>query len=767
MHLKRYIVLKEGGTTREGVRRVRWRRLDVRPLRPIVPLAALFVVIAGVYRAWFGAGVVTAGDFPYFTPAHLLDGIPFPSLWDSTSSIGGYNILNAPMFPLAVLQGVLASFNIDWSLSERLLWIIPSVAVPSASTYVLSLSLFRQRLAACISSVAVVMNSYVYLLYEGGQIGVAVAYGCIPLVLWAFLRGQRRGTAGSFVLTGLLMAVQAMYDIRSTYLTLGVLAMYGCFCCLELIAHRTDTTGVIEGDRFLLKTAGVPQMIVALVVLGVSNLWWILPALFVRAPQLPSGYADVAGVRPLSYMRLGNGMALFHPFWFANNLRINPIDPLFFVAPLLLFGLLSRRCVNRPVVFLTALALVATFFVKGDNDPVGGVYDWFFVHLPGFLYLRDPSKFYQPLALAYALLLGVMAAHCSRLVRRVGTAQRRWRPAVVAIAFLAVAAFPAYPALTQQARGAFVVGHVPTDYARFNAFVDHQRDFFRVLWVPARPRFGTLSALHPALDAAVISACCIKTVSATNRSWSWLRSSFAAQTLRALSVRYVVVPVGASDADFIGQPTAIADITSPTALAAVRTVLSPQRERTIGRLHIFSSVGNYPPIFATHNGRRASGAGMRCAYETFCVGAPSSTFRVQALPQAQASPPQVVFRGRGSSYDVHLQATGTPIYLVLQQTYDPNWLAFVERDQEPFHWWMIFLQHPLPSIDHGTANGYANVWIIHTPGTYHIVLEYWPQRLVVVGLFLASMALLIGGILASIHVFKKRIVLSLIVEGNS
>ena len=53
-----------------------------------------------------------------------------------------------------------------------------------------------------------------------------------------------------------------------------------------------------------------------------------------------------------------------------------------------------------------------------------------------------------------------------------------------------------------------------------NFFIDGQPNFFRVLWVPARPRFGSSSSLHPALDAAQLGVCCVSALYPSNRSWS-------------------------------------------------------------------------------------------------------------------------------------------------------------------------------------------------------------------------------------------------------
>ena len=83
------------------------------PRRPrlatIFCLLLLVVLVTAFYHVWLLVpGLITAGDQPYFTAAHLKDGIPFPSLWDSTLLTGAYNILQAPFFPFYLVQGVLA-----------------------------------------------------------------------------------------------------------------------------------------------------------------------------------------------------------------------------------------------------------------------------------------------------------------------------------------------------------------------------------------------------------------------------------------------------------------------------------------------------------------------------------------------------------------------------------------------------------------------------------------------------------------------------------
>jgi hypothetical protein len=42
--------------------------------------------------------------------------------------------------------------------------------------------------------------------------------------------------------------------------------------------------------------------------------------------------------------------------------------------------------------------------------------------------------------------------------------------------------------------------------------------------------------------------------------------------------------------------------------------------------------------------------------------------------------------------------------------------------------------------DHLKVNGYANAWRIDEKGKYKIILEYYPQRLLILGLVISSFA---------------------------
>ena len=81
-----------------------------------------------------------------------------------------------------------------------------------------------------------------------------------------------------------------------------------------------------------------------------------------------------------------------------------------------------------------------------------------------------------------------------------------------------------------------------------------------------------------------------------------------------------------------------------------------------------------------------------------------------------------------------MQARTRPFLLVLNQSFDPNWAAYVEPTSASQPFWWTWTHPAVLHKYHIPVNGYANGWLIDRPGTYRIVVEYWPQRLTDIGI---------------------------------
>jgi len=117
-----------------------------------------------------------------------------------------------------------------------------------------------------------------------------------------------------------------------------------------------------------------------------------------------------------------------------------------------------------------------------------------------------------------------------------------------------------------------------------------------------------------------------------------------------------------------------------------------------------------------------------------------NSLNVSNLSKPNNATPLITFQKiNPTEYSVNLN-TSTPFFLVLSESYDANWGAYVNGEQ-------------VPNEYHFTANGFANGWYINKTGTFTITLEFWPQKLFYVGSAISIVTL----ILCTLYVSKDKI----------
>jgi len=85
-----------------------------------------------------------------------------------------------------------------------------------------------------------------------------------------------------------------------------------------------------------------------------------------------------------------------------------------------------------------------------------------------------------------------------------------------------------------------------------------------------------------------------------------------------------------------------------------------------------------------------------------------------------------------TKYILSVDIKETPYLLVLSQSFDMPWKAKVILENGKSYY--------INENDHLKVNGYANAWRIDEKGKYKIILEYYPQRLLILGLVISSFA---------------------------
>ena len=487
-----------------------------------------FILVIWAFHRWFGAGMITWGDWwPESIDSYL--GWLKPNLWSNSKELG-MNMLkefSAPVWiPSFMTAGWLAHlFNFKYEWIEKIIWYWPYVFVAPISFYYFWKTFFPKNSHGTLAGILFfTINTYSMLLTMGGQVNMAVVYALTPAVLALLKRYVETKNIRTGVLLGLLVTLAISYEVRGVMLMTMLVILFLVFFWKK-IGFKTVVLS-------LLWYFSIPILL---------NMWWIIPFVFQKQTELlPATYDQAKWVVESSYADFAHAITLFHPQWYDNVLgKINPIPPLFSLIPLILIPsiLWSKR---EPFIkFFTLVAIVSIFLAKGANEPFGVIYIEFFKHVPGFSAFRDPSKFNVFLALAYSTLFAFLVDQVYRLIAQ----NKIWRN----LAFVILSIMPIiwlWPVYNQKIDGTFNLIQKPTKaYQEFTDALINDHNFSRTLWLPKKQRFAYFSELHPriSLDSEIHSSLYYLKNKA-QETQDALTHPLSEYLLQDAGVKYVVVP---------------------------------------------------------------------------------------------------------------------------------------------------------------------------------------------------------------------------------
>lgn len=334
----------------------------------------LLVIIPAVlvFRNLFLPGILWGGDAPFFYPSAIEQLIARPNLFTERGiPFGGFNQV-LWLWPLMYLFGVIGKF-LGSDVALRALFLFPSLILAGLGLYFLTKYLKFSGAVRFFAVLTYLLNTYYILLVDGGQVGVALAYGIFPFALLFLIKDP-------FSIIGATLTSEAL-----------ILADPRIFA----IAFFTTFLWRILEKRFTFK---IFYIILPLIIL---NLYWFLPLL------REGGLAISSEVNSLNLISLINPLFLFSPHWPANVFGKIAYPPFYFaLVPVLIFGsfLFPKR--DKFISIFAFLFLLFAFLTKGGNYPFGFIYDFLVNKVPFGTAFRDSSKFFIPVMLFAGILIG-------------------------------------------------------------------------------------------------------------------------------------------------------------------------------------------------------------------------------------------------------------------------------------------------------------------------------------------------------------------------
>lgn len=454
-------------------------------------LGIIFLLL--VYFRWFLPFPHVASDLHVTFREELLGQMSPPSTWGSEGAVGlgEFSVFSIWNWPVEFIFGLFGNLGLSHNILNQYFALGLGIVV---AAWGMRFILKEYKLGYASSTVAILfylINTYILLLIDGGQLAIALAYFFFPLSYFT-LKKSIRGGIKEKIIASLTIFIVGVFDIRFVYL-IGIIGG------LEFIS-----------DFFLLKQSEIFQYLRGWFSAGLTiffifmllNFYWILPGFFSRGVSLPEGYERPVQVFSLSFANLEHALFLLQPHWYKNVFgKITEIRVEFGLIPILVFLAPILRRKSREVGFWLLVALVGVFLVKGANPPLPGVYPWLFENIPGFSLFRDSTKFFFLVALSYSVLIGITT---EELTKKFNWKLKivNWKISLLPLFLIAYFLFLARPVWLGKMTGTFAEPVYKEEFFEVAEILRQDGDFGRVFWIPTKAPLGYSSPTHPSVEAS-------------------------------------------------------------------------------------------------------------------------------------------------------------------------------------------------------------------------------------------------------------------------
>jgi hypothetical protein len=481
-------------------------------IKNIIYLILILTPLIVVFMPLFKSFHLVWGDAPFYWPEGLKELVNKPLIWTEKGiSFGGKN-LALWLSPIMILYGSLNKFlGLNNDLIIRILFYFPSIVFAIVGMYSLTKYLKLSKIIQFFSIFLYLFNTYYLLLIDGGQVGIALAYGVFPLAILFWLKYFDKLDIKSFYLSLFWSSFLCYIDPRITIILYIFLFLW--------IFFNIKTF-------FLKRMSG---LILSSILLVLLNMVWLLPF-------LKSGSNDLSlEVSSLQLSSILNSVLLFAPHW-PSNIFGKVIQPYYYfsVIPFLIFGGFLFKKVEKKYYFFAFIFLLFGFLTKGTTPPLGEWYQFFINRIPSGAIFRDSSKFFTPLILCAGILIGHTVEKIQMQFKN-----RMFEFGVFALCYFYLL-FLISPSFLDKLNFNLSSRQESEDYQIIYQHLKNQKEGFRTLWFTDKPQMAFETINKPALSASQIVL--FKPFSSINNSedvFNFLNNPEYVDRLRTLGVKYL------------------------------------------------------------------------------------------------------------------------------------------------------------------------------------------------------------------------------------
>ena len=428
-----------------------------------------------VFRSIFSPGPAVWSDAPYIYPQAGRDFLSEPLVWESRGRFGVVNDLYW-IYPIMTLYyGLISVVGLSNDLVIRVLFYFPAIFFALFSPWKFSKFFGFSNLVSFFSSTVYVLSTYFILVVDGGQIGVALAYGLFPFVLLQLHKLNKEASIKQFSVTLASFMLLTASDAR--FSVIAILA-FVFWIILEFIL-----SGKINSLKVFI------YFILSVLVL---SSYFLIPSIVLEPTTGAGGRSDLQTVSVL------NPIFLYSPHWPLNEFgKIFEPEVLFIGIPILIFT--NIFFFRKKIVFILTLSfLFFAFLAKGDSGFLGSIYSTLLDKIPFGGAFRDSTKFFTPLTLFAGVLIGLSVEQLNKIINK-----RVLSNLITLLLFLYIISL-VHPAIGGMLKGVLSERPFPEDQKVIAEEISPKKDFFRTIWFPEKHPLGFSSERKPAIDAKML-----------------------------------------------------------------------------------------------------------------------------------------------------------------------------------------------------------------------------------------------------------------------
>lgn len=444
------------------------------------------------------------------------------SLWDTVLDLWQWS---RQLFP------VLGKLWFDYALSERILFLWPSVLCSSVWFYYFWKYIRKSSIAWFITSLIFWYNTY-FLTLQTWHVTLATAFSMFGII-WLLYNQFLIKKSGKYLLyTILVFFIAFWYEPRAAYIIWWILFLYTLF------------RGITNNSN---KWTIILLLCIWWLLFLAINIWRMLP--------LTESIGNVNNHDILTrwlfgsqYFNIVHALTLHHPWrdWVTNEAFVSKSIPMYFwLIPLFAWTSFVVQRKNFYMQFFWVVCLVWIFLSKQTALPWWFIYQYLFDHFPWFNAFREASKFYSIIAISYSVMIAWWVHRLSKQ-----TQFRYWY--YITISIITVLFLRNTRSYINWTIGTlFITKKVPEEYVKLNTFLQSQNKYWRVAlipWLTPRIHYDTK---NPKISiSTIINLYSINNnhpfqpfETTFNKAKKTFSDSQINDILDSLSIRYIILPL--------------------------------------------------------------------------------------------------------------------------------------------------------------------------------------------------------------------------------